>query len=185
MSKEIRTSIQGTSYYDRDLDEYFVKQTKLTNKYSQFTHRYERISKEELPPIKASEFNKLVKKLSLNIVFRREAISTETLRPLSALFTKRVTIEVKGKHTYLSLSHRRDFILYHNLAEGSTQTASINELSKKAIGEVPLTELSFSKERRLTESEAKELLKKPDTLNRVFTEESDGSLSNLVYFNKM
>jgi hypothetical protein len=72
------------------------------------------------------------------------------------------------------------------LREGSTQTISLNEcVIKSKSGDVPLFEVKFGKDKRLTEQEARELRKKSDTLPIIYQEESDGSLSNLVYFNKM
>jgi hypothetical protein len=190
-SEEIRTSVQGSGYYDPSKDEFYQSQTRLTDKYSQFTHRYERIKVEELPPVLMQDFNHLVKTLKGTVLFSRQATDYETLKPISAIFCKtfKITINEKAKHSWLSIvsiKGKRD-IVYHSLREGTTQLISLNEVViKSKSGDVPLFEVEFGKECRLRdESAVREILKKEGTLSQVFTEEADGSLSFMAYFAKM
>ena len=183
---ETRTSKHCNSFYDAEKDEFFMRCFETTSKYNHF--KWERVSKVELPPITIAEYNHLSKELTLNVVFLRSVTDQESLKTLKGLFTKKATFKVTPKHTYLSLSQKRDFVMLHDLAKGTTQTASFQEASgKKLSGLNALFSVTYSDERRLKDnSEALEVLKQPDSINRVYVEEqSTGELSLTVFFARL
>lgn len=122
---EQKNELLRTSYTDTLIkkdNKWQIKRVTLVKNFNLVFRKWDKTSETpSVHPISENKPNPLLKKAQIQVILKREAISTYSLLPLSALFVQ--TIEAKAnpenEDEYISVFSGAFFL--HNLEQGITQ----------------------------------------------------------------
>jgi hypothetical protein len=169
-------------FYDSEKQDYFVKRIRTVHRFHTVLREWQKVEETDLEPILARTFYGVTNKLEFTIVTVRTALDPSTLRNVKAPFKVKVTVESLKPYTYLSMSNGK--LMFHNFVDGTTVSASLNEMQKSSVGLQPLYHVKFDKGKRISNEQAKEFLKLPTTLKPIM-EDVNGELRPVVFFQKL
>ncbi len=136
----------------------------VTKEYNPVFHKWEKKNTEtKYLPLHEAEPS-LLKEIEISILFKRNAIDTYSLKPLTAIFTQKIRAKAlkDNPDEYLSVVDGKVFL--HDLKHRVTQPLSMNDRRVQRLG----------KEKRITLKEAHELHAKGVS---IFEESPTGNLS--------